>query len=65
MRSLREDFDAAVLRAPTTGDNWCHRGLVAAWLKDTLALDVFEVGQEAEGAGWAHPKLTSLRRPPA
>ena len=42
---------------PTPGENWCHRGLVAAWLGDTLGLDVFEVGQEVEGAGWSHPKL--------
>jgi hypothetical protein len=49
---------------PTPGDKWCHRGLVAAWLKDTIDMDVFEVGQEAEGAGRSHPKLhPSFRKP--
>lgn len=41
----------------TPGEKWCHRGIVAAWLKDHLGMDVFEVGQEKEGAGWSHPKL--------
>jgi hypothetical protein len=35
---------------------WCHRGLVAAWLKDTIGIEVYEVGHEHEGCGWAHPK---------
>ncbi|NOT70626.1 MAG: hypothetical protein HOP09_04845 [Hyphomicrobium sp.] len=43
--------------APTPGPAWCHRGLVSAWLHDTLGLEVFEVGQEHQGAGWRHPKL--------
>jgi hypothetical protein len=42
---------------PTPGENWCHRGIIAAWLKDNLRLDVFEFGQEIEGSGWQHPKL--------
>lgn len=42
---------------PSTGPAWCHRGFVASWLKDTLNLDVFEVGQEHEGCGWEHPKI--------
>lgn len=48
---------------PPPDDRWCHRGLVAGWLKDTVDLDVFEYGHEDEGAGWRHPKLPlSLRR---
>jgi hypothetical protein len=36
---------------------------VAAWLKDELGLDVFELGFEQEGCGHRHPKLPrSLRR---
>ncbi|MGE5510367.1 MAG: hypothetical protein ACM31O_03835 [Bacteroidota bacterium] len=42
---------------PTPGPKWCHRGLVSAWLMDQLGIEVFEVGQEREGAGWEHPKL--------
>jgi hypothetical protein len=36
---------------------WCHRGLVAGWLKDTANLDVFELGAERAGFGWSHPKV--------
>jgi hypothetical protein len=36
---------------------WCHRGLVAGWLKDTANLDIFELGAEQAGSGWSHPKL--------
>ena len=36
---------------------WCHRGLVAGWLKDTTNLDIFELGAEQAGAGWSHPKV--------
>jgi hypothetical protein len=39
------------------GEQWCHRGFVSSWLKDTLGLEVFEVGHEHEGCGWEHPKL--------
>jgi hypothetical protein len=47
---------------PEPGEH-CHRGLVAAWLKDELGLDVFELGFEQEGCGHRHPKLPrSLRR---
>lgn len=47
----------------TPGEKWCHRGIVAAWLKDNLDMDVYEVGQEKDGAGWSHPKLhPSFRR---
>jgi hypothetical protein len=45
-----------------TGKDWCHRGFVSAWLKDTLGIDVFEVGLEHEGCGHAHPKLPSSMR---
>jgi hypothetical protein len=36
---------------------WCHRGLVSAWLQDTLGRLVPEVGHDASGVGWSHPKL--------
>jgi hypothetical protein len=36
---------------------WCHRSLVAGWLKDTAKLDIFELGAEQMGSGWSHPKL--------
>jgi hypothetical protein len=36
---------------------WCHRGLVAGWLKDTANFDIFELGAERAGSGWSHPKL--------
>ena len=49
---------------PTPGEHWCHRGIIAAWLKDGLDLDVLEVGQEAEGGGWRHPKLHPCFRQP-
>ncbi len=42
---------------PRPGKNWCHRGLISAWLYDRLGLEVFEWGQEKEGCGWSHPKL--------
>ena len=42
---------------------WCHRGLVAGWLKDTLDLDVLEYGHGSDGAGWCHPKLPLFLRP--
>ena len=47
---------------PPPDDRWCHRGLVAGWLKDTLDLDVIEYGFEPEGAGWSHPKLPPFLR---
>lgn len=40
---------------PTPESPWCHRGLVALWLYETLALRVSEVGQQ--GCCAAHPKL--------
>jgi hypothetical protein len=42
---------------PTHSDEWCHRGLAAAWLHDELGLEVREYGHEGEGCGWCHPKL--------
>lgn len=39
---------------------WCHRGLVSAWIRDTLGVQVCEYGHEAAGSGWGHPKLLSL-----
>lgn len=43
--------------SPAHSGKWCHRGLTAAWLQQTLGLCVFEYGHEAEGCGWRHPKL--------
>lgn len=44
--------------------DWCHRGLVSVWLKETINLDVFELGRESCGCGYQHPKLhpTQARR---
>lgn len=42
---------------------WCHRSLISAWLADELGMVVPELGHEALGHGWQHPKLDpSLRR---
>jgi hypothetical protein len=30
---------------PEAHTPWCHRGLVSAWFKDTLGIDVPELGQ--------------------
>jgi len=43
--------------APPSNPAWCHRALVSAWLFDELGLEVPEVGHEALGFGWQHPKL--------
>ena len=40
---------------PPPDARWCHRGLVSAWLKDQLGIDVPEFGHE--GCGWGHCKL--------
>ena len=51
---------------PTPGNDWCHRGLAAAWLSDELDLQVREYGQEEHGFGWCHPKLPAeFRRQPS
>jgi hypothetical protein len=42
---------------PPPDPQWCHRGLVSAWLHDELGLRIPEVGHEDLGFGWAHPKL--------
>lgn len=47
---------------PAPGDDYCHRGLVAAWLWETCKVEVCELGFEHEGCGASHPKLPrSLR----
>ena len=46
---------------PPPDATWCHRGLVAGWLKDTANVDIFELGAELAGAGWSHPKLPTGR----
>jgi hypothetical protein len=48
---------------PPPDPRWCHRAWVSAWLHDTLALEVPELGHETCGCGWSHPKLPAeLRR---
>jgi hypothetical protein len=42
---------------PPPNEAWCHRGLVSAWLDETLGLRVVEYGHEQAGWGWTHPKL--------
>jgi hypothetical protein len=42
--------------------SWCHRGQVAAWLWDTVGVQVIEVGMEEQGCGACHPKLHSADR---
>lgn len=50
---------------PAKPADWCHRGFISAWLADELGLAVPEWGFEADGYGWAHPKLPrALRRLP-
>ena len=41
--------------------SWCHRGLVSAWLHDTLALEVTELGGPG-ACGHQHPLLPYLLR---
>ncbi len=47
---------------PPPDQNWCHRGLVAAWLQEAVGLQVGEFGHEDWGRGWAHPKLLASWR---
>lgn len=37
--------------------DWCHRGLVSLWFKQTIDLHVHEFGLEHCGCGTRHPKL--------
>lgn len=41
---------------------WCHRGMISAWLQQTLGLAVPEFGREHEGCGIDHPKLCAEAR---
>ena len=41
---------------------WCHRGMISAWLQQTLGLAVPEYGREDEGCGLDHPKLCAEAR---
>lgn len=54
----------ACYEPPTPGTQWCHRALVSLWLKDTLGLDVPELGLEEHGCGHHHPKLHPILVPP-
>lgn len=63
-RSIRPAPLQEVMLVVKDDSKWCHRGLVSAWFYDTLELEVFELGQEAEGFGHTHPKLhPSVRHP--
>jgi hypothetical protein len=42
---------------PILGQEWCHRGLVSAWLFGNLGLKICEYGLETFGFGWQHPML--------
>jgi uncharacterized protein DUF488 len=46
----------------THGPAWCHRGIVSAWLRSEIGLDVCEFGREADGCGTEHPKLCDEAR---
>ncbi|MGU9981480.1 hypothetical protein ACJ4V0_15705 [Phreatobacter sp. HK31-P] len=48
--------------SPLKPEEWCHRGYVSAWLHDKLGLEVPELGHEAQGFGWSHPKLPASHR---
>ncbi len=37
-------------KPPFTASNWCHRRMVAEWLKDTLDLEVPEIGWPVDPA---------------
>jgi len=62
IESLAGGKDAALLcyESPHDASAWCHRGHVSLWLKDTIGLDVPELGLEGAGVGRHHPKLSSL-----
>jgi hypothetical protein len=47
---------------PEPGTKWCHRGLVSKWLAKELSIEVYELGQEHEGFGAAHPKVPEQYR---
>lgn len=59
IETLAAGKDVALLcyEDPRKPADWCHRGLVSAWLHDKLGLDVPEYGMEGMGCGWRHPKL--------
>lgn len=68
MEDLGAGRDVALLcyEHPHKDADWCHRGYLAAWLHDTLRLDVLEFGLEDRGGGWQHPKIPrEYRRTPA
>ena len=44
-------------------NQWCHRGLVSVWLKETIDLEVLELGLEDCGCGYSHPKLHPTQVP--
>jgi len=61
MHDLGAGHDVALLcfEAPADPQAWCHRGQVAGWLHDKLAIEVCEFG--LAGHGWQHPKLLAQR----
>ena len=66
IEAMAVGFEAAALvcfENPTDPLAWCHRGLVSAWLKDQVDLDVSEFGIGMDACcGWQHPKLFAKRR---
>ena len=65
LQALSDGRDAVLLcwEGSSPGEDWCHRGLVSAWMGDTLGIEVCELESEQEGSGWHHPKLPpSLRQ---
>lgn len=63
IRKLADDKVAVLVCYEKPNDNqFCHRAYVSAWLKDRLGLEVPELGLEAKGTGWSHPKLPDMHR---
>lgn len=69
-RVVKELLDFADGQVPTLvcyelphKPDWCHRGLVSLWFKQTIDLDVFEFGMEDCGCGGKHPKLHPFQMP--
>ena len=59
LEDLSKGRDIALLcyEKPHIDEDWCHRGLIAAWLHSEIGIKVHEWGLEATGYGRAHPKI--------
>ncbi len=55
--AVSTDKAALLCYEPPGDSSWCHRGQVAAWLRDECDIDVYEFGEEGCGCGWRHPKI--------